>query len=77
MGVHVSKELVLVADDSGRVTLVDINGTIHDDDVYPMLSQPAAIDIDWLNNHSYIADGHRVGDGVTSKYIYAIIVTIF
>lgn len=60
VGVHVDRELVLVADDSGQVTLVDVSGSVLNEDLYPSLSQPAAIDVDWLNNHAYIVDGHRV-----------------
>ncbi|XP_052809891.1 proto-oncogene tyrosine-protein kinase ROS-like isoform X2 [Mya arenaria] len=60
VGVHVAREQVLVSDDSGRVTLVDINGTLLAEDIYPYLSQPAAIDVDWLHNYAYIADSHRL-----------------
>lgn len=58
---HVAKQLVLITDDSGRVTLVDINGTVLNDDLYPnFLFEPTAIDVDWLNNYAYIVDGHKV-----------------
>ncbi|KAH3739489.1 hypothetical protein DPMN_046141, partial [Dreissena polymorpha] len=62
IGVHTGLEIVLIADDSGRVTMVDINGTLLDSDMYrgAYLSQPTSIDVDWLHNYSYVADGHRI-----------------
>ncbi|XP_053397738.1 proto-oncogene tyrosine-protein kinase ROS-like isoform X2 [Mercenaria mercenaria] len=60
VGVHVERELVLVSDDSGQVTLVNIAGETVKEDMYPMLGQPTAIDVDWLHNKAYIVDGHRI-----------------
>lgn len=57
---HVNRDLVLVSDDSGEVTLVNIAGETLKKDMYPMLGQPTSIDIDWLHNRAYIIDGHRV-----------------
>ena len=60
VGVHVERQLVLVADDSSVVTLTSISGDQQADDIYPMLAQPTAIDIDWLHNLAYVVDGYRV-----------------
>ncbi|XP_060592485.1 proto-oncogene tyrosine-protein kinase ROS-like isoform X2 [Ruditapes philippinarum] len=60
VGVHVKRELVLVSDDSGQVTLVNIDGETLKEDMYPMLGQPTAIDVDWLHNKAYVIDGHRI-----------------
>ncbi|KAL4233201.1 hypothetical protein ACF0H5_007885 [Mactra antiquata] len=60
VAVHVDKELVLVSDDSGKITLIDIDGRVMREDVYSMLGRPMAIDIDWLHNKAYITDGHRI-----------------
>ena len=57
---HVDKQLILVADDSGVVTLTSISGDQQADDIYPMLGQPTAIDIDWLHNMAYVVDRYRV-----------------
>ena len=52
--------LILAADDSGMVTLTSISDERQADDIYPMLIQPTAIDVDWLHNLAYVVDGYRV-----------------
>ena len=60
VGVHVQDSLILAADDSGMVTLTSISDERQADDIYPMLIQPTAIDVDWLHNLAYVVDGYRV-----------------
>ena len=60
VGVHVQDNLILAADDSGMVTLTSISDERQVDDIYPMLIQPTAIDVDWLHNLAYVVDGYRV-----------------
>ena len=54
------RQLALVADDTGVVTLTSLSDDGQAEDIYPMLIQPTAIDIDWLHDHAYIVDGYRV-----------------
>ena len=54
---HIQKQIILCSDSEGRVHRVTMATKMVTEDVYPSISHPGAMTIDWLHNYTYIVDG--------------------
>ncbi|XP_025097919.1 proto-oncogene tyrosine-protein kinase ROS-like isoform X4 [Pomacea canaliculata] len=60
IGIHIRRQLLILSDSEGRVSIVSISGKSVSPNMFPSLLQPTAVSVDWLADRIYIASQRRI-----------------
>ncbi|KAK7463223.1 hypothetical protein BaRGS_00038208, partial [Batillaria attramentaria] len=60
VGVHVRRQLIIVSDSDGQVSVISLTGDHTMENHYPSILLPTAISVDWLADRVYIASRKRI-----------------